>query len=81
MVRADVRDDADLVRLVAHAAQDEAAAGRLEDGDVEVRPAEDLQCPARPGPVAGIDHPLVDEDAVGRRRADAPLRPEEDVGR
>ena len=49
MVRGDVREDADLVRLVAHAAQDEPAAGRLEDGDVEVAPAEDL--PAPPGPV------------------------------
>ena len=49
--------------------------------DVEVGPAEDLPRAARPGPVAGLDHPLVDEDAVGGRRADPPPGPDEDVGR
>ena len=81
MIGGDVRDDADLVGLVAHASQHEPAASRLEDGDVEVGPAEDLPRAARAGPVAGLDHSLVDEHAVGGRRADPPLRQHEDVGR
>ena len=80
VVRRDVGEDADLVRLVAHAAQDESAPGRLEDRDVEVRAAEDRCAP--PGPVQspGFDHPLVDEDTVRGRRPDVSAGGDEDVG-
>ena len=32
------------------------------------------------GPVAGLDHPLIDQDAIGRRRPDVPGGTHEDVG-
>ena len=80
VVGRDVRQHARVVRLVAHAAQHDPAARRLEDGDLDVAPGEDLVRAARPGPVARLDHPLVDEDAVGGRRPDAPAGPQQDVG-
>ena len=43
----DVREDARLVRLVAHAAQHEPAAGGLEDGDVDVGPRRGSATPRR----------------------------------
>ena len=70
-----VRQHARVVRLVADAAQDHPATRGLEHGHVEVAPGEDLLGAARAGPVAGLDHPLVDEDAVRGGRADPPARP------
>ena len=64
MIGRDVGHDAGVVRLVAHAAEDEAAPGGLEDGDIDVRAFEDLPRAAGAGPVAGFDEPLVNEDAV-----------------
>ena len=75
-----VGEDRGVVRLVAHPAQDDPAAGGLEDRDVDVGAGEDLLRAARPGPVAGIDDPLVDEDAVRGRRADVPTGLQQDVG-
>ena len=75
MVGRDVGQDARVVRLVADAAQDDPAARRLEHGDVDVAPGQDLLGAARPGPVARLDHPLVDEDAVRRGRPDVAARP------
>ena len=60
VVRGHVREHRRLVGLVAHATQDEAAARRLEDRDVDVRPAQDRRCPARASPVTLVDDPLVD---------------------
>ena len=80
MVRGHVGEHARLVGLVAHPAQDEAAARGLEDGDVDVVPAEDDLGAARARPVAGLDHPLVDQDAVRRRRPDVAPGPQQDVG-
>ena len=68
MVRTDVRQDADIVRLVADATQDEPTASGLENGNIHVGAGQDRVCSARAGPVARVDHPLVDEDAVGSRR-------------
>ncbi len=79
VIRADVGEDAGVVGLVAHSAQDDPAAGRLEDGDVDVRPAEDLVRAARTGPVARVDHPLIDQDPVRGRRADMAAGQDEDV--
>ena len=80
MVGRHVGEHARLVRRVAHAAQQDPAAGRLEDRDVHVGPPEDHRRAARPGPVAGLDQALVDEDAVRRRRPDVAAGPEQDVG-
>ena len=80
MVRGDVRQDARVVRLVADAAQDDPAAGRLEHADLDVAPREDHRRAAGTRPVAGIDEPLVDEDPVRRGRPDAPAGANEDVG-
>ena len=80
VVRGHVGEHARLVGLVAHPAQDEAAARGLEDGDVDVVPAEDDLGATRARPVAGVDHPLVDQDAVRRRRPDVAPGPQQDVG-
>ena len=44
------------------------------------RRREDLVRAAGTGPVAGFDHPLVDEHAVGRRGPDVAAGPHQDVG-
>ena len=80
MVGRDVGQDARVVRLVADAAQDDPAARGLEDGHVDVAPGEDLVRAARAGPVARVDHPLVDEHAVRGRRPDVAAGPQQDVG-
>ena len=80
VVRRDVGQDADVVRLVADAAQHDPAAGGLEDRDLDVGAAENLRRPAGTGPVTGIDHPLVDEDPIGCRRPDMASRQQQDVG-
>ena len=60
----------DVVRLVAHAPEQDPAARRLEDRDVEVVAMEDRLRAARPGPVARLDDRAADHDPVGGRRAD-----------
>ena len=79
VVRADVRQDGRLVRLVADALQDDAAARRLQDGHLHGRVLEDAARAGRPGQVAGLDQLAVEEHAVGRGRADMPAAPLEDV--
>ena len=80
MIGRDVGEHRRLVRLVAHALEHEAAARGLEDGDVDVAPVQDHGRAAGTRPVAGVDDPLVDEDPVGRRRADVVAGAEQDVG-
>ena len=80
MVGRDVGEHARVVRLVADALEHDPAPGRLQDRDVDVVALQDLRGAARPGPVALFDHPLVDEDAVGGRRADVAAGQDEDVG-
>src|SRR5207245_11396604 len=72
VVGRDVRQDARVVRFVSDPPQDDPAARSLEDRDVDVAPAEDLSRAPGAGPVARIDHALVDADAVRRRRAALP---------
>ena len=69
------------LRLVAHAAEEDAAAGGLEDGDVDVAAVED-RLARRPGPVQSPGSTIVaaDDDAVGRRRPDPAARLAQDVG-
>ena len=80
VVGRDVGQHARLVQFVADAAQDDAAAGGLEDGHVQVAPGEDLVGAAGSRPVARVDHPLVDQHAVRGRRPDAPAGQQQDVG-
>ena len=80
MVGGDVEDDADVVALVAEAFAQQAAAGDLEDGEVDARV---LQHHARALGAAGVpadDEPLVDDDAVGRGHAHLAPESFEDVG-
>jgi hypothetical protein len=79
VIRRDIRQDADLIRLVSDAAEDDAASGRLEDRDVDIVATEDLSRTTRTGPVTGVDEPLVDEHPVGCRRPDMATREQEDV--
>ena len=80
MVRADVRQHARLVALVADAPQEDPAAGRLEDRHVDVAAAEDRRRPAGARPVARLHHPPVDDDPVRRRHADPAPGAAQDVG-
>ena len=80
VVGRDVRQHAGIVGFVAHAAQHDPAARRLEDRHLDVAPGEDLVRATGPRPVARFDHPLVDEHPVGGRRPDAPAGPQQDVG-
>ena len=79
MVGGDIGEHAGIIRLVAHAAQDDPSAGGLQDGDVDVGSSEDLARTARSRPVAGVDHALVDQDAVGGCRADMSPGQQQDV--
>ena len=65
----DVGDHAHIVALVAKPAQQDAAAGRFEDRDVESRFLEDPGRAGRTGVVAVEDHLPLDEDAGGRSPA------------
>ena len=56
VVAADVGQHARIVRLVAQAAQQDAAARGFEHGQVHVRPVEDGVRTLRPGEVAWLDH-------------------------
>ena len=75
-----VGQHARIVRLVADAAQDDPAARRLEDRDVDVAAGEDLVRAAGTGPVARLDHPLVDQDPVRGGRPDVATGAQQDVG-
>ena len=72
MVGADVGDDADVVGRDAHALEEHAAPGGLEDADVEARRLEDAACAGGPGEVALLLRLAHDDDTVGR----APCRRE-----
>ena len=80
MIGRDVGEDGRVVRFVAHPAQHDPAPSGLEHADLDVRPAKHLLRAGRPGPVAGLDQPLVDEDAVRGRRADVLSGLDQDVG-
>ena len=65
MVGADVGDDADVVGGDAHALEQHAAAGGLEDADLQPRRLEHAARPGRAGVVARLVRLAHDDDAVG----------------
>ena len=79
VVGRDVGQNARLVRLVADAAQDDPAAGGLEDRHVDVAAGQDLLRAARSRPVTGVDHPLVDDDPVRGGHPDMAAGAQQDV--
>ena len=80
MVAGHVGDDRDVVAVVAEALAQDPAPGDLEDGGVDGRVLEDHLGRLRARHVALLDHPAVDDDAVGRSHPDAPALQLEDVG-
>jgi hypothetical protein len=80
VVGGDVEDGADVAGAVAHAGAQEAAAGRLEDGEVDGRVAQDHLRGHRPGHVADDGALAVDVDAVGGAQADGRAGHLVDVG-
>jgi hypothetical protein len=66
VVGADVGDDGGAAAVDGEAAAEDAAARDLEDGDVDAGVAQDDARGAGAGPVALLDHALVDRQAVGR---------------
>ena len=69
VVAGDVGHDGHVVAVVAEALAQDPAARDLEDGRVHGRVLEDHQGRLRPGHVALLDEPAVDDDAVGRGHA------------
>ena len=66
VVAGDVGHDGHVVAVVAEALAQDAAARDLEDGGVDGRVLEDHLGRLRPGHVALLDEPAVDDDAVRR---------------
>ena len=79
VVGLDVEHDGDVVALVAEALAQDAAAGDLEDREVDPRVLQHHPRRARPGRVGPDQQPLVDHHAVGRRHADLAAHALEDV--
>ena len=75
-----VEDDGDVVALVAEALAQDAAAGDLEDREVDPRVLQHHPGRAGAGGVGADQQPLVDHDAVGRGHADLAAHALEDVG-
>ena len=79
VVGLDVEDDGDVVALVAQALAQDAAAGDLEDREVDARVLQHHPGAARAGRVGPDQQPLVDDHAVGRGHPDLAAHPLEDV--
>ena len=80
VVAGDVRDDGDVVAVVAEALPEDAAAGDLEHRRVDLRVLEDHLGRLRARHVALLRQPAVDDDAVGRGHPDPPAHELQDVG-
>ena len=80
VVGRDVEHDRDVVALISQALAQDAAAGDLEDGEVDPRVLQHHPGGLRPAGVGPDHQPLVDHDAVGRGHADLAAHPLEDVG-
>src|SRR5215218_8673489 len=70
VVRADVGHNADVRPVVAQAAPDDAASGRLQYRDLHSRVTQDCSCRMRAGRIAFDDPPASDVDAIRRRQPD-----------
>ncbi len=75
-----VEHDGDVVALVAEALAQDAAAGDLEDGEVDARVLQHHPGAARARGVGADQQPLVDDHAVGGGHADLAAHALEDVG-
>ena len=80
VVAGHVGHDRHVVAVVAQALAQDAAARDLEHGGVDGRVLEHHLGRLRPGHVALLDQPAVDDDAVGRGHPDPPAHQLEDVG-
>ena len=80
VVAGDVGHDGHVVAVVAEPLAQDPAARDLEHGRVDSRVLEDHLGRLRPGHVALLDEPAVDDDAVGRGHPDPPAHQLQDVG-